>query len=77
MSEYVLRKGLHFYEIAKFEDTDSPTAIYKFTTRGCSCPAGRRSCKHTKILNKWKQDNEPAGHVYNDSAEVIAILPVT
>ncbi len=77
MSQYVLRKGTHFYEIAKFEDSDSPTAVYIFTKRGCSCPAGRRSCKHTSILKEWQKTGEVAGTVYNDLAEVTAILAVS
>jgi hypothetical protein len=76
MPEYILRKGLTFYEVAKFEDSDSPTAVYKFTQRGCTCPAGRRGCKHTKILKAWKTAKEPLGFVYNDDAKHIGTLHV-
>jgi hypothetical protein len=76
VSQYLLRKGKHFYEIAKFEDSDSPTAVYLFTKRGCGCPAGRRDCKHTKILKAWQQAGEVIGFVYNDEASHIASLPL-
>lgn len=67
MAQYLLRKAF-YYEIAKFEDSDSPIAVYRFTPRGCSCPAGRRGCKHVKILNAWKTAGAVAGAVYNDEA---------
>ena len=76
MAQYVLRKGTHFYELAKFEDSDDFTAVYKFTQRGCTCPAGRRGCKHTKILNAWKLAGEVAGLVYDDEANHIGTLNV-
>jgi hypothetical protein len=76
MAQYILRKGTLFYELAKFEDSDDPTAVYKFTQRGCTCPAGRRSCKHTKILTAWKLAGEIAGFVYDDEAKHIATLQV-
>ena len=71
MSEYLIRKGKQFYELAKFEDSCEPTAVYVFTSRGCSCPSRYRSCKHTKILNAWKQAGEIEGVVYDDSASVL------
>lgn len=71
MSQYLLRKGKQFYELAKFEDSDEPTAVYKFTARGCSCPSRYTNCKHIKILNAWKQAKEPVGAVYDDSASII------
>lgn len=76
MSQYVIRKGRLFYELAKFEDSDSPTTVYIFTKRGCSCPAGRRSCKHTKILKAWQQAGEKAGIVYDDEANQLTVLQV-
>lgn len=76
MAQYLLRKGDYFDELAKFEDSDSPTAVYKFTKRGCSCPAGRRSCKHTKILSTWKAAGSPVGFVYDDEANHIGTLNV-
>lgn len=77
MAQYLLRKGKRFYEIAKFEDSDSPVAVYSFTTRGCSCPAGRRSCKHTQILTAWKRAKEVPGMVFNDLAEHISTIHVS
>lgn len=76
MAQYLLRKGKHFYELAKFEDSDTPTALYSFTKRGCTCPAGRRGCKHTKIMSVWKALGEPAGFVFNDEANHIGTLNV-
>jgi hypothetical protein len=76
MAQYLLRKGKHFYELAKFEDSDTPTALYSFTKRGCTCPAGRRGCKHTKIMSAWKALGEPAGFVFNDEANHIGTLNV-
>jgi hypothetical protein len=74
MSQYILRKGIHFYELAKFEDSDDSTAVYKFTKRGCTCPAGRRGCKHVKILAAWQKAGEIAGLVYDDNAVQIGAL---
>lgn len=77
MAQYLLRKANLFYELAKFEDSDVPTAIYKFTNRGCTCPAGRRGCKHTKIMEAWKGLNEPVGFVFDDDAKHIGTLLVS
>jgi hypothetical protein len=76
MSEYLLRKGKLFYEIAKFEDTKDSIAVYLFTQRGCSCPSYRKNCKHLTILNTWKASGEIPGVVYDDNAEVIGNLSV-
>ena len=76
MAQYLLRKVKTKYELAKFEDSDSPTAVYSFTNRGCSCPASRHSCKHTKILSAWKALGEPSGYVFDDEAMHIGILNV-
>jgi hypothetical protein len=77
MAEYLLRKANLFYELAKFEDSDTPTAIYKFTKRGCTCPAGRRGCKHVKIMKAWKDLDEPFGYVFDDNAKHIGTLFVS
>lgn len=74
MAEYLFRKGTKYDEVAKFEDTAEPTAVYLFTARGCSCPARSRSCKHTKLLKLWNQNGAVAGQVYNDTGEVVAHL---
>tara|TARA_Y100000034_G_C6792697_1_gene355032 strand:+ start:107 stop:355 length:249 start_codon:yes stop_codon:yes gene_type:complete len=71
MSQYIVRKGKYNYEIAKFNDTDTPIDIYSFYLKGCSCPARSRSCKHTRIVNTWKRAGFPEGDVYNDNAEKI------
>lgn len=77
MAQYLLRKANLFYELTKFEDSDTPTAIYKFTKRGCTCPAGRRGCKHVKIMETWKGLNEPLGFVFDDDAKHIGTLFVS
>jgi len=74
MAQYLLRKVTLFYELAKFEDSDAPTAVYKFTQRGCTCPAGRRGCKHVKIMSTWKSLGEPEGFVFDDDAKHIGTL---
>ena len=71
MPQYIARRGRYNYEIAKFDDTDSPLDIYHFTQRGCSCPAYVRSCKHNRILSKWKRTGEKNGEVYNDQAQLL------
>jgi hypothetical protein len=76
MAQYLLRKGTINYELAKFEDSDAPTALYSFTKRGCTCPAGRRGCKHVKIITTWKALGEPIGYVFNDEAQHIGTLHV-
>jgi hypothetical protein len=76
MAEYLLRKGKLFYELAKFEDSAEPTAIYVFTKRGCSCPSRYSSCKHSKILKAWKEQKELPGIVYDDNANIIGRLEV-
>jgi hypothetical protein len=76
MSQYLLRKTKHYYELAKFDDSDDSVAVYKMTDRGCTCPAGRRGCKHNGIFKAWKADGEIAGYVYDDSALLIARLNV-
>lgn len=77
MSEYLLRKVKGHYSIAKFDSSDSPVDVYTFYPRGCSCPAGRRGCKHQKILKEWQKLKEQPGFVFNDEAVVIGVLAVT
>jgi hypothetical protein len=74
MSEYLVRKGKLFYEMAKFEDYNEPTALYLFTKRGCSCPSRRRPCKHAKILDAWKAAGETPGAIYSEDAKLIGNL---
>jgi len=71
MAQYIIRRGKFNYEVAKFDDTDTPLEIYQFYSRGCGCPARTRSCKHTRILNKWKRAGTPKGMVYNDDGQAI------
>jgi hypothetical protein len=76
MAQYLLRKVRNNYELAKFEDSDAPTAVYRFSNRGCSCPASSRNCKHVKIKNMWKTLGEPSGYVFDDEAKHIGTLVV-
>jgi hypothetical protein len=76
MAQYLLRKVKTLYEITKFEDSDVPTAVYSFNKRGCNCPASRRGCKHSKIMNTWKSLGEPIGFVFDDDAKHIGSLNV-
>jgi hypothetical protein len=76
MSQYLLRKVKTIYELAKFEDSDSPTAVYSISNRGCTCPAGRRNCKHFAIKNAWKALGEPIGYVFDDDANHIGTVDV-
>lgn len=77
MAQYVIRKNKIDYELAKFEDTDTPIDVYTVSNRGCNCPSRYKSCKHTKIVNTWKSSGEPIGVVYDDSADVIGRLHVS
>jgi len=76
MAQYVVRKGKMFYELAKFEDSDSPTAVYFFTKRGCNCPAGRSNCKHFRILKEWQKTGSVVGSVYTDEAKLLTVLNI-
>ena len=71
MAQYIIRRGKFNDEVAKFDDTDTPLEVYQFYSRGCACPARTRSCKHTRILNKWRRAGRPEGMVYNDDGQAI------
>jgi hypothetical protein len=74
MAQYLLRKNVAHYEIAKFDDSTEPVDVYIFGTRGCSCPSYHSRCKHVRILDIWKAAGEPAGTVYNDEGVVLGNL---
>ena len=74
MPQYLVRKGKFGNEVTKFDDTDSPVDYYPFGSRGCSCPARTRNCKHTKIVKAWEKLGKPVGAVFDDSANVIGNL---
>ena len=71
MAQYLLRKGIINYELAKFDDSADPIEVYTISYRGCNCPSRYSKCKHSTILTAWQKANEPQGLVYNDKAEVI------
>lgn len=70
MPQYMIRKGRYGHEIAKFDDSNISLDIYTISSRGCSCPARSRSCKHTRILRVWEKSRKD-GVVYNDDAQEI------
>ena len=74
MPQYLVRKGKHGNEVTKFDDTDSPVDHYPFSSRGCSCPARARNCKHLKIVKQWEKLGKPVGSVFDDSALLIGNL---
>ena len=74
MAEYLIRKGKFTDEVAKFEESDYPIDVYTINSRGCSCPARSRSCKHIKLIKTWKSMNSPIGAVFNDNADIIGNL---
>tara|TARA_Y100000768_G_scaffold368281_1_gene332105 strand:- start:26 stop:307 length:282 start_codon:yes stop_codon:yes gene_type:complete len=70
MPQYIVRKGRYGHEIAKFDDSNTSLDTYTIDSRGCSCPARSRSCKHTRILRAWKK-NTLEGMVFDDDAQEI------
>lgn len=50
MLKHILRKGLIFYEVAKFQDSNSTATVHEFTQRRCTYSASCSSCKYTKTL---------------------------
>ena len=74
MPQYLVRKGKFGNEVTKFDDTDSPVDHYPFGSRGCSCPARARNCKHLKIVKEWEKLGKPVGAVFDDSALLIGNL---
>ena len=70
MPQYMVRKGRYGHEIAKFDDSNTSLDVYTINSRGCSCPARSRSCKHTRILTAWKKNNVE-GIVFDDNAQKI------
>ena len=71
MSEYYVRKGKYAPEVAKFSDSREPLDVYTLTSRGCTCPARTRNCKHTRIVDRWELWVVHKDVVFNDSAEVV------
>ena len=76
MAQYIIRKNKHDYELAKFEDSDSPTDVYTISARGCNCPSRFKNCKHNKMLSLWKKGGEVVGQVYDDNLEILGTLNV-
>lgn len=77
MAQYIFRKTKVNYELAKFEDSDTPTDVYSISDRGCNCPSRYRACKHTKMLSEWKKAGAMPGIVYDDNLKIIGKLNVS
>ena len=61
MSEYYVRKGKYAPEVAKFNESSQPIDVYSFNSRGCTCPARTRSCKHSRMIDEWESRGRPVG----------------
>ena len=70
MPQYMVREGRYGHEVAKFDESNTSLDVYTINSRGCSCPARSRSCKHTRILTAWKKTNVE-GIVFDDNAQRI------
>lgn len=62
---YVKRVGLTDFEVAKFEGTEAPSAIYNVRLKdghwSCDCFSGRGDHdKHANLVARWLDDGEPA-----------------
>jgi uncharacterized Zn finger protein len=67
MTEYSIREVKHnTYELAKFEDSADPVAIYTLSKRGCSCPARSYNCKHRTIFSVWESMDKPIGTFFDE-----------
>ena len=65
------RKGKYTPEVAKFNESNQPIDVYSFSSRGCTCPARTRSCKHSRMIDEWESRGCPVGLIFDDNAEVI------
>ena len=70
MPQYIVREGRYGHEVAKFDDSNTSLDTYTINSRGCSCPARSRSCKHTRILRAWR-NSTLEGMVFDDDAQEI------
>lgn len=71
MANYLVRKGKFTHEVAKFEESNIPTGVYRITSSRCDCPARTRSCKHISILKAWETDGKTEGAIISDDGKVI------
>jgi hypothetical protein len=77
MPQYIFRKNKTSYDLAKFDDSDTPIDVYNISSKGCNCPSRYRSCKHTKMLAEWEKIGAIPGIVYDDNMEIIGRLNVS
>lgn len=71
MANYLVRKGKFTYEVAKFEESNVPSSVYRITSSRCDCPARTRSCKHISILKAWESSGKVEGSIISDEAKVV------
>ena len=78
MSIYIIRQVGSRYELAKFEDHNTPTDIYSIWRDECNCPGAykpytrgeRKPCKHTEILKRWLDyGDDKIGMVYDSETD--------
>lgn len=74
MAQYLIRSVNKDFQMAKFEDSDSPTDVYTLTNTKCTCPSRYSNCKHRKVLGAWKKQGMPVGAVYDDTAQLLGSL---
>ena len=71
MANYLVRKGKFTYEVAKFEESNTPVGVYRITDSRCDCPARTRSCKHLSILKAWQSAGKVEGDILSDEAKIV------
>ena len=71
MANYLVRKGKFTYEVAKFEESNTPVGVYRITSSRCDCPARTRKCKHISILKAWESAGKVEGSIISDDARVV------
>lgn len=74
MANYLVRKGKFTYEVAKFEESNTPSGLYSITSNRCDCPARTRSCKHVRMVDAWKKEGQVEGAILSDEAKIVGNL---
>ena len=68
MIQYLIRAVANTVEVAKFEDTATPTELYTISKNTCNCPSRYSNCKHKKIMKDWISQGSTEGDIYSDDA---------
>jgi hypothetical protein len=76
MTTYLVRKVYENIELAKFEDSAEPLAVYTIDSRRCSCPSRVYTCKHRVIAKSWAAQGSIPGMVLDNEGKNLNILPV-